>query len=299
MLFLQTISTLPTFQRRFALKACTSGIVLCTLGFGAPAWAQPLALSTSINRAGRLRALSQRLVKAYAQLVLAVLPERSQDVMATTQRLVKASLAELGRAGFSTEISGFLSICSADAERLLGLAAGAPAAARLMDINTAAEQMLVSADRLTGALEGSGKPGTKIINIAGRQRMLSQRMAKAFMLIEAGGDGVRMRRQLGAARSEFVLATDALEASPISTPAIKQDLALARTQWMFYQSALDGKDKANARRDVATTSERILEVMDHLTGLYDAALRELLGSIAEPGTRHAGEPGSAGMQSVA
>jgi hypothetical protein len=28
---------------------------------------------------------------------------------------------------------------------------------------------------------------------------------------------------------------------------------------------------------VATTSERLLEVMDRLTSLYDAALREVLG----------------------
>ena len=147
--------------------------------------------------------------------------------------------------------------------------------------------MLASAYRLIGALEGRGKSAAKIINIAGRQRMLSQRMAKSFMLMEAGGDSVLIRPRLGAARSEFVLAIDALEAAPISTPAIKQDLALARTQWMFYQGALDGKDKPNARRDVATTSERILEVMDNLTGLYDAALKELLGSIAYTDTRYA------------
>ena len=94
--------------------------------------------------------------------------------------------------------------------------------------------MLASAYRLIGALEGSGKSAAKIINIAGRQRMLSQCMAKSFMLMEAGGDSVLIRPLLGAARSEFVLAIDALEAAPISTPAIKQDLALARTQWMFY-----------------------------------------------------------------
>ena len=147
--------------------------------------------------------------------------------------------------------------------------------------------MLASAYRLIGALEGRGKSAAKIINIAGRQRMLSQRMAKSFMLMEAGGDSVLIRPRLGAARSEFVLAIDALEAAPISTPAIKQDLALARTQWMFYQGALDGKDKPNVRRDEATTSERIPEVMDNLTGLYDAALKELLGSIAYTDTRYA------------
>jgi hypothetical protein len=262
-------------QRRLALKTCASGVLLGVAGFAAPVWAQqPLALSAAINRAGRLRALSQRMAKAYAQLVLELLPDRSSDVMATAQNVVRSSLSELNRAGFSGEVANLLAACTADAERLLGLVAGKPTAARLAEVNKAADQMLASADRLTGGLEGRGKTSAKI--------------AKSFMLIEAGQDVASLSKQLDTARSEFVLAMDALEAAPVSTPAIKQDLVLARTQWMFYEKALDGKDKLIARRDVATTSERILEVMDSLTGLYDTALKELLGSVAYNDTRYAG-----------
>lgn len=282
-------------QRRFALKACASGVLLGAAGFSAPVRAQPpLALSTAINRAGRLRALSQRIAKAYAQLVLELLPDRSSEVLAAAQGVVKTSLTELGRAGFSGEVANLLSVCTADTERLLELVAAKPAAARLGSVNKAADQMLASAERLTAELEGRGKGSAKILNIAGRQRMLSQRIAKSFMLIEAGHDSASLTKQLDTARSEFVLALEALEAAPVSTPAIKQDLVLARTQWMFYQKALDGKDKPMSRRDVATTSERILEVMDSLTGLYDAALKELLGSVASNDTRYAAlAPGAA------
>ena len=82
-----------------------------------------------IGHAGELRVLSQRIAKSYAQLTLDVLPERSQEIMVAAQRIIKTSLAELGRAGFSADIAGLLQICSADAERLLGLAAAAPVAA--------------------------------------------------------------------------------------------------------------------------------------------------------------------------
>ena len=276
-------------QRRWVLMTCASGALFGAGGFGTAAWAQqPLALSTAINRAGRLRALSQRITKAYTQVTLDVLPERSLEVMAVGQSLVRTSLVELGSAGFPAEIGSLLTVCRADSEHLLSLLTGAPAAVRLGDINKAADQMLASADRLTGRLEGGGKASAKIINIAGRQRMLSQRIAKCFMLIEAGQDSSVLSKQLDAARSEFALALDTLEAAPVSTKAIKESLALARMQWVFFQSALNGKDKSVARRDVATTSERVLEVMDSLAGLYDAALKELLGSVAYNDTRYAG-----------
>lgn len=278
-------------QRRFALKVCASGVLLSAMGFQSAAWAQqPLALSVAINRAGRLRALSQRIPKAYTQLVLELMPARSNEILATAQALLKTILTELGRAGFTGETVNLLKTCAADAESLLGQLADKPAVTRLANLNKAAEQLLVSADRLLGGLEGvegRGKANVKIINIAGRQRMLSQRIAKSFMLIEAGQDSVLLSKQLDTARSEFSLAMEALEAAPVSSPSIKQELVLARTQWMFYQKALDTKDKSTARRDVATTSERILEIMDNLTGLYDAALKEQLGSVASNDTRYA------------
>ena len=287
---------LKTFQpsRRLALKNCASGVLLCTMGFEQAAWAAqpqpPLALSTALNRAGRLRGLSQRIPKAYTQLVLELMPDRSTEILTTAQTLLKTILVELGRAGFVGETAALLKTCTTDAENLLAQVTGKPTVAKLTTLNNVAEQMLSNADRLTGGIESTearGKANAKIINIAGRQRMLSQRIAKSFMLIEAGQDPTMLSKQLEAARAEFSTAMSTLEAAPVSSPAIKQDLMLAHAQWMFYQKALDAKDKPTARRDVATTSERILEVMDSLTGLYDAALKEHLGSVASNEYRYA------------
>uniref|UniRef100_UPI00273830E3 hypothetical protein n=1 Tax=Stenotrophomonas sp. YIM B06876 TaxID=3060211 RepID=UPI00273830E3 len=68
-----------------------------------------------------------------------------------------------------------------------------------------------------------------------------------------------------------------LAAAPISTAGIRNELALGESQWVFFDAALQRKPDARGLEAVATTSERLLEVMDKLTGLYDAALREVLG----------------------
>jgi hypothetical protein len=77
------------------------------------------------------------------------------------------------------------------------------------------------------------------------------------------------------ARGEFVAALAELNAAPANNIAIRQDLDLANTQWLFFEQALNGRESNReiAARNVATTSERILEVMDSLTGRYESLVR--------------------------
>ena len=77
--------------------------------------------------------------------------------------------------------------------------------------------------------------------------------------------------------TEFRQALAQLAAAPISTPAIRNELALGEAQWVFFDAALQRKADERGLETVGTTSERLLEVMDRLTGLYDTALKEVLG----------------------
>ena len=76
---------------------------------------------------------------------------------------------------------------------------------------------------------------------------------------------------------EFKQALVVLAAAPLSTPGIRDELALGASQWVFLDAALQRKPDARGLDAVATTSERLLEVMDKLTGLYDSALKDVLG----------------------
>ena len=86
-----------------------------------------------------------------------------------------------------------------------------------------------------------------------------------------------IRKQLEDARTEFNQALATLRAAPISTPSIRNELELARGQWLFYETALTRAPGSESQQTVATTSERVFEIMDNLTSMFDAAVRDLLG----------------------
>lgn len=110
------------------------------------------------------------------------------------------------------------------------------------------------------------------INKAGRERMLSQRMAKLHQALNWNLPAGTMREDLAAARKEFAAAMAELEAAPINTDKLKSDLKLASQQWFFFQNALDekGQDTLTRATNVATTSERILEMMEAVVTGYEA-----------------------------
>ena len=82
---------------------------------------------------------------------------------------------------------------------------------------------------------------------------------------------------LAADAADFRQALQTLKSAPVSTPAIRSELELADSQWLFFDAALRRPADDAGLNAVATTSERLLGVMDKLTGLYEAALREVLG----------------------
>ena len=138
--------------------------------------------------------------------------------------------------------------------------------------------LLDVADQATTAYETLGKAGSaKLINVSGRQRMLSQRMTKNYFLIAAGHQAKTYRDQIQTDRTAFTQALAQLNGSALSTPGIRNELALAQSQWIFFEAAVSKPADSENMRNVATTSERLLETMNNLTELYDVALKDLLG----------------------
>lgn len=256
------------------------------LRLGAFALAAPYAysanadipISTAINRSGRLRALSQRSAKAYSQELLGVLPEHAREIALVAQRLISSHLEELTKAKPPNEVARLLQRAVEVAAELRVQMDRARTKEGALAVAKQADVLLDAADHVTTAYETLGKAqSAKLINVAARQRMLSQRMTKNYFLVAAGYPAKAYRDLIEIDRAAFTQALALLNGSALSTPGIRNELALAESQWVFFAGALSKPGDPEALRNVATTSERLLETMNNLTELYDTALKDLLG----------------------
>ncbi|WP_431149607.1 type IV pili methyl-accepting chemotaxis transducer N-terminal domain-containing protein [Acidovorax facilis] len=270
-------------QRRVALQRVAAGVLLPTWATWATGAQAQMGLSGAINYAGWFRALSQRMAKAYCQQYLQVLPAAAVDVMGLARKMVQTGSGELARGMQSGQWPAEVGRQLAEVQKqfaLLNQMTSAPATttALVAAASEQADRTLLIAQAVTEAIEKLAQaPSARLVNLAGRQRMLSQRLAKNYFLSAAKVDSKVVQAQLASDAADFRQALQTLKAAPVSTSSVRNELELADSQWLFFESALRRPADDAGLNAVATTSERLLGVMDKLTGLYDAALREVLG----------------------
>lgn len=226
-------------------------------------------MAQAINRAGQQRMLSQRVVKLYALACSGTEPAAAVLLMKESAQRVEDNLAAL-QADLAAATYGDLVRAAREGwTSLRELLAAPPRASGLPRLDALAETVLAQADALVRALEASGlAPQVHVINVAGRQRMLSQRMAKLALL--SAGTGA-----LDSVAREFEDGLALLTQAPLSTPEIRQLLERGGAAWQDLLAAIPS---GAPWTKLAGASEGLLEIFDRLTEAYQHSIHVLIAS---------------------
>lgn len=230
---------------------------------------------TAVDMAGRLRMLSQRTTKAYLQWGLSVAPDSARALLQGSIERFDAHLAALKSFQPTPAVQASLPPLQERWTDFKAMLAGDPSRKGAAELYDASELLQQAAHRATLAyVNATESPLSHLIGIAGRQRMLSQRMAKFYLyraweLHDAPAD-----MELHLSRAHFTAVLIQLESSPRMAPPAKAAATRVRRAWEAYQEPLfASKEPALLRQGagrVVEESERTLAASEELVALLVA-----------------------------
>jgi len=233
----------------------------------------------SVNRAGLLRMLSQRLVKSCALMVLGADASNARMRDETIER-IDATLDTLRRVLSKATYGDLIDQVLQAWTPLKAAAAGSTTADRLTEIDALAERLLEQADQLTDYLQTVAATRTlRVINVSGRQRMLAQRFAKQGLLADVPVTGAAggALPDLDATRIAFEEGLAYLRMIPLSSREISALLDASVAAWDSLIGALP-LDRDRARQiQIDSSSETLLDLFNRLTDQYERSMQILIG----------------------
>lgn len=227
--------------------------------------------ATALGLAGQQRMLSQRLVKSWCQIGLKVQPELSKAQLDEALRAFDSNMKALDTALAGTQARTALAGLRAAWTPLHGALRGVVRQEDAAQLDARAEDVLMAAEWLAGVLEAqAATPVSRALNLAGRQRMLSQRLVKIYMLQQWQVDSAAQRNEIERVHSEFVGALARLQHGADSA-LLKAELGNLALQWEWLHAVLATEGAEPFRLIMAEGGEAVLQLADQVTSLYQPA----------------------------
>lgn len=243
--------------------------------FAGVALSQTVGGPSSINIAGEQRMLSQRVSKLYNQIGLNILPGPAvgQITIASVQFESNQEALRTIVAGSENAFNAYKKLADEwlKLKKAMSVAISRDAAEALA---RQSEATLAAAEHLTSIIEAENKSDTsRVVNLAGRQRMLSQRVAANYLLRSWGVESSAVRQNLDGSVKDFSAGLEKLLARQENSDEIRLELEEVAQQWEWLRASLSVDGAGAYRLIVAESADGILAATDRITRLYEQQAR--------------------------
>ncbi len=222
-----------------------------------------------LELAGQQRMLSQRIAKDYFYIGQGVNVSKATKQLKLSLQTFNKSQHILSKNIQDDEIQNmlmFVDMSSDDFTSIVKEPYSLDNAALILDLS---ESMLEGSQYVVDALEEKVKAhSSTLVDLAGKQRMLSQRIAKYYISYQAGIKDKNSIVQMQEAVKSFNKANDLLMANKSNTPAINAQLKRVNRLWKIVYKFYLNIEKGGLPIIVYNSTDDIMNKMNKITKMY-------------------------------
>ncbi len=213
--------------------------------------------------------LTQKIMGSYAMLGMNFKPKKSKQRLLDSIKLFDSQLSDLKGYPVNDDVSRQLDAVEKLWTPLKVQLSAEPEAAKAVVISKDLDALMASSNKAVILItKASGTAAGEIVNISGRQRMLSQRMNALYMLRMWGVKGFDYGAAFTKAVDEFNVAHAKLVKDKLTTEEIKKRLGKTEKSFIWFQRSAMKKTDTYVPALVLRAADRILGYMNDVTTLY-------------------------------
>ena len=247
-------------------------LVTLTIGLlfgGVSASAAKYSNTELLNIAGKQRMLSQRIAKNYFYIGKGVNASKATKQLKASVKEFNKAQSTLAGAIKDDEVQNMIMFVDMSNEEFAEISTekySLDNGALVLDLS---ESMLEGSQYVVAALKkGSKKTSSAIVDMSGKQRMLSQRIAKYYISYQAGIKDKNSIVQMKEAVAEFSKAHKKLMANKTNSAAINKELKKIDKLWKIVYKFYNNIEKGGLPVIVYKTTDDIMKKMNDITKMY-------------------------------
>lgn len=231
-------------------------------------------VANDIASAGRLRMQSQRLAKLDLQLGMGINGPATTRQIEQTIIDLDGELPKLAQFARKPKIKPVFARCEALWQEMRAALKAPSKPATRERVGQLADELMLHSGKLALLIEAEAEtPVGRLLDLSSRLNMLSQRLARLYLQVQAGDRAQGVLIDIEQARKEFAVGLNELDTARENSQASRDAIGLARNQWIFFEAAIGqlnkaGQSEGKAVLNVVTSSERIAEALDAAQAQY-------------------------------